>query len=138
MMADETPDVQAAILSMMPVWPSGVMLGTQPVNGYQLNHSAISLDVADPLAAIKGVIADHAIDWQVMALQAFRDTEPVYVGDDPDTGEPIFENRPIVFQPVLAEVLQYLIPEYDAAWNLIPPTFARLSGYYGGNAWVGV
>ena len=132
---DASPEVQRAVSQMLPVWPSAIMIGTQPVDGYQLHYSAVTIPGKDPLSKLLDLILGFKLDWVPMGFQTFHNERTVEVGIDEETELPLYENKPIVYLPLSLKVLDYIIPAKDEKDNDIKPTIDNLSVYSGQVPW---
>ena len=132
---DASPEVQRAVSQMLPVWPASVMVGTQPVDGYQLHYSAVTIPGEEPLEELLNLIVGFQLDWVPMGFQTFHNEQRVEVGIDPGTMIPFYENKPIVYLPLSLKVLDYIIPAKDEDGNDIKPTIDNLSVYSGQVPW---
>jgi len=132
---DTPPEIQRAVSQMLPVWHASVMVGTQPVDGYQLHYSAVTIPGKDPLSKLLDLILGFKLDWVPMGFQTFHNEQTIEVGIDEKTDLPLYENKPIVYLPLSLKVLDYIIPAKDEKGNDIKPTIENLSPYSGQVPW---
>ncbi|MBF0426045.1 MAG: hypothetical protein HQL66_09555 [Magnetococcales bacterium] len=111
--------VQEAIRQFQGEWPAGVMPGTQAVNGRRITHVLVNVDAPDPLSLLESTIAEHDLDWLVLAMQA---------------AELDVEGRVACLRAVPASMLAYL-PDLDAQ-GARPSDLSSLHRYAGHPAWV--